>query len=667
MNQHLPFMEKAANKAFSKKRTTAYQFAVALLCGILLHCMPAAAQSWQWGKRGGSPSNGNAVMPYETVKSIATDSHGNVYILAVFESSASPNIAGTALSGHGNRDILMAKFGCGGSLLWHKTIGGVYTDNPVAINTDPAGHVYVTGMAYAQSPSTVSFDSDTTVNNYKAFFIAQYDTTGHLNWLRQPQPDTANSLNADFYKPYDMSVDSLGNAYVFAYMGLGLVAGSSSAVTTAGPHILKYNPQGALIQLTRLQMNWTVSTSSASTILPSIRMERTPNGKYIVAGLVNLSTPAMNINGQTVTHPMFAVAFNDQGQVVWQKSKGQYSGFLGKPAVDASSNIYLTGACVDGDSIDNFKFTNTLSSAGAMPMVVKISDAGTVSWVKTASSDNAASIYGVTLKNTEAVLIGDYAGSVIWDATHQFYNAPNVLYDIALVRLDAQTGNVLGLDSLKGNSGHNDDPFSVAADKNGNVYVGGKFSSQLTVGAQTMTSAGGDYDFFIAKYGYPCNCTPPVASYTSTLSNATLSASYTGTTPVDSVRWSFGDGSSASGNSVNHTFTTAGSFNVCVTAYSQCGTDDSCKSISVSLGVNNLEALGNVHVYPNPANNFIVVEAEKELHASVLSLVGQQVLQQELNSSKNKINTAQLPAGTYILQLMDDNGQRGTMRFVVTH
>ncbi len=72
-----------------------------------------------------------------------------------------------------------------------------------------------------------------------------------------------------------------------------------------------------------------------------------------------------------------------------------------------------------------------------------------------------------------------------------------------------------------------------------------------------------------------CGLTP-VASFTDT-GMITIGTTYTGgTSTVDSIVWSFGDGSRAVGSTVLHTYAAIGTYTVCFTSYSHCGNDTAC-------------------------------------------------------------------------------------------
>lgn len=193
--------------------------------------------------------------------------------------------------------------------------------------------------------------------------------------------------------------------------------------------------------------------------------------------------------------------------------------------------------------------------------------------------------------------------------------------------------------------------------------MGGYFESQITVAGASLINTGGETDFFIAKYGASnCGCSIPLAGYSANINPSTHVGifTYTGTTPVDSVRWSFGDGTASNQMNPTHTFTN-GHFNVCVTAYNNCGNNQYCGAVSLSIA--SLAALGTVKVYPNPSHDYRMVDGVEGGCYTITNTIGQRMACGALRS-KEQVNTSALPSGTYLLQLINAKGGRGAMPFV---
>ncbi|GAA4461916.1 hypothetical protein GCM10023093_07520 [Nemorincola caseinilytica] len=127
----------------------------------------------------------------------------------------------------------------------------------------------------------------------------------------------------------------------------------------------------------------------------------------------------------------------------------------------------------------------------------------------------------------------------------------------------------------------------IVAGKNSNLYIGGKIENNIWGGSLSpYTSVGGDSDYFIMKYGVDCGCTAmPVANYSFAGTDLIKNFTYTGTSGVDSVRWSFGDGGTSTSLAPSHTYSMAGTYTVCVRVYSPCGNDMRCYEVPVSCSV----------------------------------------------------------------------------------
>ncbi|MBX2905176.1 MAG: PKD domain-containing protein [Taibaiella sp.] len=76
----------------------------------------------------------------------------------------------------------------------------------------------------------------------------------------------------------------------------------------------------------------------------------------------------------------------------------------------------------------------------------------------------------------------------------------------------------------------------------------------------------------------------PAASFSYIVAGASVSFSYTGTTSptIDSMRWDFGDGGTSTLTSPSHTYATEDTFHVCVTVYTNCGSDTYCQEVIVT-------------------------------------------------------------------------------------
>jgi hypothetical protein len=461
------------------------------------------AQTWQWGKRGGSADAGSGG-PDETVVGMATDPKGNIYVLS-YVLQTSLNIDGHAKTGWGYQDILISSFNCDGTYRWSKDIGTNSSDVPIAIKTDTLGGVYITGALVGGSVTRhLDADSSWPSGSYQSMFLMKYDTAGNYKWFRYPQPDTITSygefLNPDT-GPIDMDVDGGGNIYMLCNLEPGGYANNSYVVATEGYHMLKYDKNGNFVNGNPMQITY---TSAYSNLLMKKDFK---NGRYYITG--TLSSGTLSFAGTPITHALFVGCFNNAGSLLWQKQNTEnYSGWFGRPIIDAAENIYLAGTTATSDTFNGYAVVNGGSTA--VPIVVKLDTNGHNIWATNAMVNAATVSNVITLIGDDIDIAGRYPGKLKWPGYTDSLNlATGSDYHIFITRLNGITGAVKGMDSLVSTSGTFNEITAIAADKFGNFYVGGDFASSITVAGTTLNSIGGGSDFFIAKYGSG-NCLEPI-------------------------------------------------------------------------------------------------------------------------------------------------------------
>jgi hypothetical protein len=87
--------------------------------------------------------------------------------------------------------------------------------------------------------------------------------------------------------------------------------------------------------------------------------------------------------------------------------------------------------------------------------------------------------------------------------------------------------------------------------------------------------------------------------------------------------------------------------------YSVCGESDPTNEVclEVFVGVNNLD--NNISVYPNPANDYVMVEASSDIRSIVITNYMGQVVSsiKAIELTQTRINTSDLSAGVYFIEV----------------
>ena len=78
----------------------------------------------------------------------------------------------------------------------------------------------------------------------------------------------------------------------------------------------------------------------------------------------------------------------------------------------------------------------------------------------------------------------------------------------------------------------------------------------------------------------------------------------------------------------------------------------------LNLQQNVIPNTDNIHIYPNPTNSIINIDAKKEIKTvSISNTLGSVVLFKEINASKSKVDMALLTSGIYIIKIIVADGE----------
>lgn len=121
---------------------------------------------------------------------------------------------------------------------------------------------------------------------------------------------------------------------------------------------------------------------------------------------------------------------------------------------------------------------------------------------------------------------------------------------------------------------------------------------------------------------------------------------------VDSVYWDFGDGTNASGITVQHTYATLGTYTVCAEGWKGCMVDSVCETWPFCAFDVDENELSGITIYPNPSHSIIRVEHfdQPAVNAafSVYDLQGRMLFQ---GDDASVVDVSFLATGLYILEL----------------
>ena len=168
--------------------------------------------------------------------------------------------------------------------------------------------------------------------------------------------------------------------------------------------------------------------------------------------------------------------------------------------------------------------------------------------------------------------------------------------------------------------------------------------------------------------------TPCSANFSWTITGNTVQFNNT-STGTNSNQWSFGDGGYSYTNNPTHTYSSPGTYSVCLYSYYDdslqviCA-DSICQVVYVNDSLDSTASVKPVvldafELFPNPATTVLNVKMENvsaNTYASITDLVGREMTRVELTSQLTEISVIDLPNGVYIVQLIDADQQLIGMR-----
>ncbi len=538
------------------------------------------AQTYSWVKGGATNQDLTADYFDEEVLFMCTDCNGNIYSLSNVGTNA-PMIADTfyrATGAFGNpQNILLTSYNCSGQMRWAKLIASQSQIYPNGIVLDNSGHVYVAGYFNHSAGShilRIGYDTAISTVPYQASGVIRFDTNGQFNWIRFVGDNSIATLSGIGTWEAPLLFDGTDIHYI-CNTGVGVPL-TPTITSHYGAYDLRYSITGNLLDVKRLQMPDTTLFCYGATI-------DTPTDKLFIYG-------SRSYTFSSATQHPFLAAFDTARNMIWEDTLRNPFATIGAGVAfsgittDNSGYLYTVGgsykrAIFRGDSVQNVFPTSSLLPVA---FVLKTDTSGNVKWMKGYSgSISVNALVSISLMpNGTIASSGVMAGMIVSGADTiisyggEGQNAYFTIIDTG--------GYIHTLQQIHG-AGFYDKANCTVSDSVGNLYIGGKCENNTWGGTITpYTSVGGNTDFYVMKYGVNCGCTSmPTASYTDT-GTIVHGFTYTGTTTgIDSVRWTFGDGTTSTLFNPVHTYLVGGTFSACIRVYSSCGSDFYCKTITI--------------------------------------------------------------------------------------
>jgi hypothetical protein len=191
---------------------------------------------------------------------------------------------------------------------------------------------------------------------------------------------------------------------------------------------------------------------------------------------------------------VFVAKYNSNGTLGWVKTMGGTSNDNGGGiATDAAGGVYFVG---DFSGTATFENVTEHSEGGYDVFVGKFDTNGTLQWLETTGGTGNERTNGVDLDGTGKVYVaGQYDGSTSFGTINKTSAGAG---DIFVAKYDPIISNWNWLQSAGGTG--LDYAIDIAVDAIGTVYIAGNFSGTANFGSRSVTSEGGFFEAFLAKY-----------------------------------------------------------------------------------------------------------------------------------------------------------------------
>jgi hypothetical protein len=449
---------------------------------------------------------------------MCVDASGNVFITGMFTSS-SATFASNVLINSGTSstgDFFLAKYDGSGNLLWIRTASGTGYDKGLALATDPSGNCYVAG-SFESSSITLGAVTLTNTSSVSDIFVVKYNSSGTLLWAKAYGGQLQDIANG-------ITADASGNCYITGTFYSLSVLFDSYGVINSGSNdafVTKLDANGLA--------QWT-DQIGGSLADEGYDIKADASGVYVVGAFSSPTLAAyipnmINAGGSDV---FFAKYDSNNGNVLFAKQIGGTNDEnINSLTLDASGNIYMTGY-FESSSLNLGSITINNTTTRSM-MVAKYNSGGTVQWANAYSGNHFSYPDGIVTDNSGNLYIsGSFNLSSLSFGTSTVSN-PSSSSNGFLVKLNSSTGGSAWALSL--GSTANEEINAVATDQSGSIFLTGTFGPTLTLGNFPLNGLTAP-DLFIGKM-----CMAPAVP--GAVSNVTVchkaSAVLTATPPSGSV------------------------------------------------------------------------------------------------------------------------------------
>lgn len=633
----------------------------------------------------------------EVGNEITVDQSGNVYTIGTFNGIVDfdPGAAVFNLNSNSSDNVFIQKLDALGNFVWAKQVGSIGIDQGHTITIDLNGDLLIGG----QFQSTVDFNPNSGVFNLTSngnfdLFILKLNSDGNLIWVKSiggSSTDVIYSIRTDIYNnifatgTYRNTVDFDPNAGIS-----NLTSNGNSDI-----YVLKLDVDGNYL--------WANSYGNTAGDRGE-SLEIGGNGDVYITGKyfnsvdfdAGVGTFILNSGG------LFVLKLDNNGGFIWAKSSEDVGDANGQSlGLDENENVYITGYFQNTVDFDPGTGVESYTSNGNNDIfILKLSSIGNFVWVKQMGDTNVDIGYSITVGDYGNIYTtGTFTNTVDFNPNTGVNNLVwNGAYDVFIQKLDLD-GNFVWVKQI-GGIGF-DGSNAITTDSNNSIYTTGSYKNTIdfdpNVGVYNLT-ANGNSDFFIQKLSQcinkssiqtqvECGSFLWIDGNTYVADNNTAQHLLTTVDGCDSlvtlnltintvnVNTTVYDPTiSASANGANYQWVDCGlnytilngeqsqtltpsqngNYAVIVTE-NGCTDTSNCVSV-LTVGLENLEEIDAVNLYPNPTSGLINIDLNSlnNVTVKVYNINGELVYSDENIQSNLYQFNLKTATGIYYVELISD-------------
>lgn len=527
---------------------------------LLLSITPAIrsnAQKFEWLYA----NTTNQSLTYDKPK-VKTDPWGNTFILGRYNGWMVNGIDSLLSFGGGAASYFLTKLDPAGNWLWSKTFSPT-NSSIYDMCIDGNGYVYATiycnmSITYDDGDTSFVFPNVITLNK-----IVSFDNNGKVRWgIEHPEGASQAPL---------ASGPSINGFY-----------------TAGGNEVCKIDTTGNIL--------WTKSVSTSNFYFTGL--ESNDNGTLAASGLTvwNGGTFTFDTVSFTIVNPwedLTVFRMDTSGSVLWayvmpKLVEGSSTGLQKEMLVNSASEIYVLYR--KPDAVLNYVFANDTIFNPYCPTckygaVLKLSSNGVPMWASGVVYGNShLSLVDFILNDNEDIILTGEAASVTYFGNNVFNNNyGSGSYQTFYAAKVLANGNYSWFKSDSRIIGQlvYDTPYGIAKGLNNTYTVMGTRHIGLAPAFQLgcLSDSNPNQGFFAVNISEGTEPVP-VVSFELTHSANKIVAKNT-TQNASSISWSFGDGQSSLLQEPYHVYADPGVYNLCLSAYNNCGVGNLCREVIV--------------------------------------------------------------------------------------